>query len=248
MHVDSLSLRALHCVPALLKVLDASSEHALLAAARCLRAWDGRMEPDSIGAALFELFFMHWTRAVAAERFDTVTAPFIAGAVNGLAAALLTDDAAGWFAAGAREKSIRAAMSSALAWLTNRLGPDMAQWNWGALHTLTLRHILSGRGDLGTLLDHGGQPVPGNAHTVCNTGLGPSGDSKTGANYRLVADLSTAPPGLWSVDSQSQSGHPGSRHYSDQLQTWLNAHYYYVPLDRDEASKTTATRLVLEPK
>ena len=55
----------------------------------------------------------------------------------------------------------------------------------------------------------GGQPVPGNMHTVGNTGLGAAFESRTGASFRLIADLSTTPPALWAVDSQSESGHPG---------------------------------------
>src|SRR5206468_5861649 len=128
---------------------------------------------------------------------------------------LLDEDPVGWFASGGREEAILAAMNSGLDWLASRLRLDMAQWIWGRLHILTLRHILSGRGDLGQLLDHGGLPVRGNMHTVCNTGLGAEYDARTGANYRLIGDLSTVPAVLWSVDSQSESGHPGSPHYSD---------------------------------
>src|SRR5262249_50273580 len=150
----------------------AAEEPHIREAVKYLQAWDGRMEPDRVAASLFEVFFTHWTRAVARERFDESTAAFLAGGTNGLSAALLNEDAAGWFAPGRREQAIRGAMTAALDWLGKRLGEDMSAWNWGKLHTLMLCHVLSGRGDLGTLLDQRGLPVPGNAHTVCNTGLG----------------------------------------------------------------------------
>jgi hypothetical protein len=53
---------------------------------------------------------------------------------------------------------------------------------------LQLPHILSGRGDLGTLLD---QPRrgPGNMH-VCNRTRA-NFEGRTAAGYRLVADLSS---------------------------------------------------------
>jgi penicillin amidase len=188
------------------------------------------MEPDAAGATIFEVFFSHWTRAVARARFDEQHAAFVAGAVNGLAAALLHEDTAGWFDPGQREPFIRAALQASLSWLTDRLGPDMSQWTWGRLHTLTLRHILSGRGDLGQLLDHGGVPVPGNMHTVCNTGLGAQFESRTGAGFRLIADLSTAPPELLTIDAQGQSGQPGSPHYSDQLDDWVAGSYHKIIL------------------
>jgi penicillin amidase len=247
MHYDALSLRAQRCLPGLLKALASSPMQRVQEAVQHLEVWDCRMEPDRIGAALFDVFFAHWTKAVVAERFQGDTATLLAGGVNGLAAALLTEDRVGWFPAGNREQAIRGALDSALAWLTERLGPDQSQWAWGKLHTLPLRHILSGHGDLAQLLDHGGLPVQGDAHTVCNTGLGPRFEASTGAGYRLIAELETSPPGLWAVDGQSQSGHPGSPHYRDQLSAWLKGQYHYLVLDPVQASRSAVSRLALEP-
>jgi penicillin amidase len=244
MHQDALSLRAVRCLPALLEMLSRSALPAVREAANHLRSWDGRMETDRVGATIFEAFFAHWVRAVARERFDPQVAAFLAGGASGLAASLLVSNPLGWFGPGRRQEAAVEAMRSALGWLGERLGPDMAGWTWGRLHTLTLRHVLSGRGDLGRLLDHGGVPVPGNMQTVCNTGLGAELESRTGAGYRHLADLAETPPALWAVDAQSQSGHPGSPHYSDQLQTWLKGEYHHLPLDRVEA----VTRLTLTPR
>jgi penicillin amidase len=247
MQQDALSLRAVRCVPGLLKVLDASAEPRHQQVVSHLRNWDCRMEPDRVGATVFEMFFTYWSRLVVRERFDETTASFAAGAANGLSGALLAEDTIGWFSASRREQAILEAMAATVDWLSARLGPDPSQWNWGKLHVLTLRHILSGRGDLGQLLDHGGVPVPGTMNTVCNTGLKADGAAGLGANYRLIADLSTAPPGLWAVDSQSQSGHPGSPHYADQLPTWLRGEHHYLPLERSEVSRAAVTTCTLLP-
>ena len=248
MQQDVLSLRARRCVPGLLKALDANADPRLQEAVSRLRAWDCRMEPDRIGATIFETFFTRWSRTVARERFDEETASFVAGAANGLAASLLNDDPAGWFPSGGREQAVAQALNTTLQWLSERLGPDLRQWQWGKLHVLTLRHVLSGRGDLGRLLDHGGLPVGGTTNTVCNTGLGPNGEAGLGANYRLIADLSGADPELWAVDSQSQSGHPGSPHYDDQLQTWMRGNHHCLPLPRAATSASAATTLTLMPR
>jgi penicillin amidase len=248
MHQDALSGRAVRCAPALAAVLETRTDARVREAAKHLRGWDGRMDPDRAGATLFEVFFSHWVRLVTAERFPTEIAPFLAGGCNRLAAALLAgEDNAGWFAAGRREAAIQEAMAATLERLSGRLGPDMSQWTWGRLHTLPFRHYLSGRGDLDQLLDHGGVPVPGNAHTVCNTGLGSQYEARSGAGYRLIADLSATPPGLWAVDGQSQSGHPGSAHYDDQLNDWLHGRYHYLPLDPTEAAKLAVMTRVLGP-
>ena len=124
----------------------------------------------------------------------------------------------------------------------------MTEWGWGQLHKIHLRHVLTQRGDLGTLLDRGGRPVRGNGMTVCNTGFDPNWGAAMGANYRLISDLSTDPPGLWAVDAQGQSGHPGSPHYGDQLTEWLAGRYHYLPLDRVTAAQEAVTTLTLTPR
>jgi penicillin amidase len=247
MQQDALSLRAVRRLPGLLEVLAPHPDARTQEAVRHLRGWDGRFEPGAVGATIFEVFFSHWAREVARERFPPENADFLAGGCNGLAAALLSGDPAGWFATGQREQAILRALEGALAWLEERLGPGMGEWTWGRLHVLPLRHVLSGRGDLGRLLDHGGVAVHGNMHTVCNTGPGPNFEVRSGATYRLIADLAEAPAGLWAVDSQSQSGHPGSAHYADQLPVWLGGEYHFLPLDQSEVTCRAVARLTLGP-
>ena len=99
---------------------------------------------------------------------------------------------------------------------------------------------------LDQLLEHGG--VRGDMTTVCNTGCAPDYAATTGAGYRLIADLGISPPKLLAVDAQSQSGHPGSPHYADQFETWLDGGYHEVPLNREEAMKVASTETLLEPE
>ncbi|HEY7309301.1 MAG TPA: penicillin acylase family protein [Gemmataceae bacterium] len=246
MQHDALSVRAQHCLPHLLKVLKSSSRPRVIEALRHLEQWDCRLEVDRGGATLFDVFFAGWTKAVVRQRFEGATAELLADGAAGLAAALLREDSAGWFPAGAREPAILDAMA-ALDALTERLGPDMGQWTWGRLHTLPLRHFLSGRGDLGVLLDHGDAAIKGDYTTVCNACPDARFQARTGAGYRLIAELSASASGLWAVDVQSQSGHPGSPHYSDQLSDWIEGHYHYLPLDRAEVERGAVSTLRLDP-
>ena len=206
------------------------------------------METNQTGATIFETFFSHWSRRVARERFREDLVDLMAGAIGGLATALLDEDKQGWFKdEGTRQAAILGALDTTLDEITIRLGPDMSLWKWGDAHRIRLRHVLSGRGDLGQLLDRGGQPISGDGITVCNTGYDPNWGALVGATYRLIVDLSESPPGLWAVDAQGESGHPGSAHYCDQLIEWMSARYHHLPLDRDSMSAGAQTRLTLQP-
>jgi penicillin amidase len=141
---------------------------------------------------------------------------------------------------------VRETFRGTLDRLAERLGPDVAEWTWGRLHRMGLKHFLSARGDLGLLLDQNGPGVRGDATTVCNTGRGADFEAAMGAGFRMICDLGESPAGLWMVDGQSQSGHCGSPHYRDQLPTWLEGDYHFVPLDRAEAARQFTTTLTLE--
>jgi penicillin amidase len=245
MQHDVLSLRAVDCLPPLLAALSGASDPQVQAAAECLRAWDGSVETDLVAPALFNVFFTFWSRTVAEVHFQAPAAELLAKQAEGIASRLLSDDPQGWFTTGERLPAIRRVFAEALAHLTQRLGPEMATWHWGRLHRLPLRHVLSSRGDLRQLLDHGGGPVKGDMTTVCNTGGDPDWLANSGAGYRLIADLATNC--LLAIDAQSQSGNPGSRHYSDQLAAWHAAEYHVLPLDRAAVTPLIAQTLKLCP-
>ena len=256
MQYDVLALRAVDATPALVRILD-GGDARLRAAAAALRAWDRRMETDSTAAAIFEAFQFQWDEAVAAERFSADAsalaagdpAAFVAGGIGSLSLRLLADDDVGWFASPeARDAAVRAAMGRALDELAERLGDDMSTWRWGRLHKLPLQHLLSGRGDLGSLLDRGGDAVSGNGLVVSNTGSAPDFVSRSGANYRLLVDLAEVPTQMWSLDAAGPSGQPGSPHYANQFGDWMAGRYQRISLDRDDVRPTIRNTLRIQPR
>jgi penicillin amidase len=245
MHRDTLSLRAVACLPPLLTALSDTNDPQVRAATKYLRSWDGRVQADFVAPTLFNVFFSFWAKAVADVRFEGATAELLAKQAEGIASRLLADDPHGWFPQGQRVACIQRVFAETLAFLSQRLGPDMSNWQWGRLHRMPLKHVLSNRGDLGQLLNHGDGPVGGDMTTVCNTGSDPIWLATTGAGYRLIADLATN--SLLAVDAQSQSGHPGSPHYSDQLSGWISGDYHTLPLDHGDVSAVVVERLRLCP-
>lgn len=248
MQLDSVSLRAADLAPHLVSQLRPRCSGVLGAAVERLAAWDFQCLPDSVATSIFNVFFTHWCQAVASERFEPEAVALLSKGGEACAGRLLKSDPLGWFAAGTREQRLVDSFQAAVDDLTSRLGPDPDGWTWGRLHRMPLQHVLSGCGDLGQLLDHGGVSVRGDMLTVCNTGSGPDWLATTGAGYRLVADMSSSPPSLMAVDGQSQSGHPGSPHYSNQLDDWLAGRYHELVLDRQRTVQAAAHTLELVPE
>ena len=116
------------------------------------------------------------------------------------------------------------------------------------MHELLQRHFLSGRGDLGQLLDRSGLPVGGDGSTVCANQADENHRAYLGAGYRMVVDLADPSCGLWGVEVGSNSGHPGSPHYDDQLRPWSEAQYHYLPLSGAPGVEDRGAVLTLEPK
>ena len=245
MHQDAISLRAVNCLPGLLAAIELEADSQSVTARSLLQAWDGRVVPDLAAPTLFNVFFSFWSKAVADVHFQGDIAELLAKQCEGVASRLLAGDAHRWFAEGERLRAIRRVWKETLAYLTQRFGHDPTNWHWGKLHRMPLAHVLGGRGDLAQLLNHGDVPVRGDMCTVCNTGSDPDWRATTGAGYRLIADLATQV--LLAIDAQSQSGAPGTPHYSDQLAAWSAGEYHVLPLDRNEVAKITVERLTLLP-
>ena len=60
MQTDTLSLRAVEGVPHLIRLLGDPSDERVQRALAYLDSWDCRIEPDSVAASIFELFFVRW--------------------------------------------------------------------------------------------------------------------------------------------------------------------------------------------
>jgi penicillin amidase len=220
LQLDTFSGRAAVCVPALVALLKGDADFQVRRSAALLADWDFRVGVDSVPATLFNVFFQQWCRTVAAERLPPDQVVFVAANAGGIATRLLHADPDGWFHRTPRDKAVRTAFAAALNVLTARLGPNPKSWAWGNLHRLEQKHFLSGRGDLGSLLDLGGTPAAGDSVTVCAGTLNAGYQSYLGAGYRMVVDLSDPQSGLCSVEVAGASGQPGAAHYADQLEPW----------------------------
>ncbi|MDX1476059.1 MAG: penicillin acylase family protein [Saprospiraceae bacterium] len=93
---------------------------------------------------------------------------------------------------------------------------DQDRRRWGEYRTVTIRH-LANIAPLNVVLRNA--PGDGDALNATTSGSGPS--------WRMVVHM-TDPVEAWVVYPGGQSGNPGSVHYDEMIQTWVQGDYYQV--------------------
>ena len=114
------------------------------------------------------------------------------------------------------------ALAEGVAVLRERLGDNLEEWRWRRIHQARPRHPLSGVfPELAELLDPPEMPTSGDGDTPLAGSYSPAESATvTGLSVaRYAFDLADWNNSLWAVPLGS-SGHPGSRHYHDQSETW----------------------------
>ena len=215
--------------------------------------WDHRADRDSVGAAVFNVWFHKHVRPALMRRLASpAAAPLIRSGDAAFAINYLEqpDTRLGPDPLRARQELLRTALDAATAELTTRLGPDSTQWRWGRrLHALFAPPLAAAFPD--------DAAVPG-----YNVGpISKAGDNETlgrrawrltdfqllsGASARFVADT-----GDWdhsvANNSPGQSGDPRSPHYRDLFEDWANDRYFPLTYSRAAVEKVAEARLVLDP-
>ncbi len=139
-------------------------------------------------------------------------------------------------------------LEEAVTGLVERLGPDMASWQYGqeAFKHVLIRHPLSAavNDEMRAKLEVGPAPRGGYGSTLNATG---NRDNQTsGASFRIIADtanwdntVATSAPG--------QSGDPDNPHYRDLFDLFVTHQYFPLFFSREKVESVTESRLVLEP-
>ena len=138
-----------------------------------------------------------------------------------------------------------------VAELTTELGPDVQQWQWGKLHTLTLRHPLGAVPALDKLLELNRGPfaVPGSYHTVCPYAYSFNNlyEGKHGASHRHIFDAAD-----WdrsqTVIPTGTSGIPASPFYLDQTDLYLQNEYHDDPFSPKAVDSLAVFKMKLKPE
>jgi penicillin amidase len=207
-----------------------------------LRSWDHRLNPDTIAGTIYHVFTHHFAVLVSeaaigdpdgAERWRSKSrmgwTPMNSAPWRWHARLLELWEEADPELIGGRDWDDVAidALVRALDDLEERHGDDPAGWCWGRVHGIHFAHAM-GAGDSppARLFDRllgRRRPCGGGHETVNAVGFVPHEGSFTGIygpSYRLLADLADPDASLWQ-HMTGQSGHPGSPHYDDLVDAWL---------------------------
>ncbi len=234
-------------------------------AKRILQAWDGAMDADAVAPTLYGVWREQVT-AVLIETTDLARLRGIPAAQDPLPLralslgsrfraaipALIAQGDTSLLPPGQTWAGLLgAALDRTIAWLTERLGPEMATWVWGSLHRTAPKHTLAWTfPELAEAL---------NPHAV---GFGGDGDTPMAAGYagleatgfaltgtavaRYCFDLSDWENSGWVVPLGA-SGHPGSAHYADQVESWRAVQLLPMRYSWERITREAATVQQLTP-
>jgi Protein related to penicillin acylase len=242
------------------------------AAQEIIRAWDYVLSPESIAASIYTTFSYKLEGividAVIGDDEQLLASYLGKGSttinpVNDytsrfkpLLLRLLKEQPASWFARSvipngpdSWQTAINRAFDAAIDELSNRLGNNILQWRYGAIHKLSYTHPLGSVKALQGIFNRGPIPVGGDCDTI-NVANSAPGDPSTViavASYRQIIDLHDLDASQ-SIHSPGQSGQPGSPHYDDFIALWQNGQYHPMYYTRETVLQAAAERLTLTPE
>jgi len=260
-HGDDYDLFADQLAP-YLQVLKASAP-IQKAALDALMKWDRVTRRDSVGASVFEALTYHVVEDTFADELGpSLAADYVsAGATQRAALAVLLDrpNDPMWNDIGTTDRTetrddiLQRAFEDACKELEARLGGDVAQWNWGRLHTTTFRNGSLGQSGISiieAIFNRGPVVTDGTAIAVNATSFSSEADDRYavvwGPSERYIADLADWTRSL-SVHTTGQSGQPYHKHYDDFIDLWRNIQYHPMLWSRADVEKNVEGTLTLAP-
>jgi penicillin amidase len=203
-----------------------------------LAEWNFDLRADSAAGAIFEV----WCCRVADEVLlphlgDELYRNFHSHRQWGTIAfqyevlpVILEFPTARWFGEDGREgrdRVLRRALDRALDELTEALGGEMTEWQWGALHRVEFAGRFSILPDLGALFVAGEGPLGGDEQTIAQGQYEPGTPYKALVipAWRQIIDLSDLDASV-GVQPPGQSGNPASPHFNDHFDLWMNGRHH----------------------
>ena len=212
-----------------------------------LRHWDLDEAADSTAATVYQVWINHLAPMTVERVAPGAVQDLIAG---GSLAALIQylkhpDSRLGSNPAVARDELLMTSLTAGVEDLAQRLGRDMATWQWGRVHQMTFTPAVASLADVGlkSRLSLPAVALGGSGNSPHAAAFDPPRlDVVAGASVRMVLDV-----GDWdhsvTINAPGQSADPSSPHYADLLQSWAAGRY--VPLLYTRAAIDQAAEAVI---
>jgi penicillin G amidase len=235
-----------------------------------LKSWDGHLDARTIAGTIYHAFTVVFAQTVVraavpddplVERylnksgvalFEVVSSPW---RFQARMLELWDEGDPAWFASSERPEGrpwddvALEALEAAIDGLEERYGRDPDRWRWGRVHGVEFAHPFGAANPVFRRIFNRSVETGGASETVTQNGYLATDPFKGvwGPVYRMLADLGDRRRSRWQLTT-GQSGHPGSRHYDDMLEGWLNGHTNPVYFDEHELRAAGgAKQLRLDP-
>jgi penicillin amidase len=262
MHVDFTCIPGMEFVAQLDGIT--SEDPDIQLALQSLRAWNGQLTTDSVGGTVYEVarytmvrnllepcLGQELTLQVMGQGFHPLlmSASEFYGHDTTTLLRLLKDPDSWWVEqAGGRKALISKSLKEAVEWLRAEIGPDPGSWQWGKIHRVILAHTLGLQKPLDQVFNRGPVPIGGDTDTPCQTAFHANEpyDNKAWApSFRQIVDLGDLSRSMVIIPP-GQSGHLGSPHYDDLLESWVKGEYHPMLWRREEIEREAEGILILK--
>jgi len=239
-------------VPTLLKIK--VSDPWVLEGQQTLVGWDYSSAAGSPAAAYFNVIFHNILKLTFRDQLPEDQWPHGGDRWYAVVDTLLDQPRDAWWddvttkdKIETRDDILLAAMTNARKEITSLMARDTDEWQWGKLHTVTLRNStlgVSGIPPVERLFNRGDYQVGGgpgivNAMAYDDT-LGYTVVSAP--TMRMLVDLGNLDDARW-VNQSGVSGHAYHRNYDDQTELWANGKMWPFVSSRSAVEARTTHRL-----
>lgn len=218
-----------------------------------LSEWDFEMNSQSQAPAIYSVFFIELLKntyydEMGKELYNQFV--FIANVPYRSIIQIIENPNSSWFddiktkKKETRDEIIRKSLSDALTQLEQKLGKNIANWQWGNIHKVIFKHSFSGQSAvLDKFINIGAYSIGGDGTTIFNTEYPLFESNKEisllnhepfenilGPQIRFVYDFENQED-LFLILTTGQSGNVLSKHYNDMTKYWIEGKYINVKTD-----------------
>lgn len=229
-----------------------------------LRAWNLKCDPDQVGAAIYQVWYRFLVEDTVKDElgpelteeyleFYWIHGPVMLKLINEGTSSLFDDTSTS--PVETRDDILRRSLSNAVAWLSQRYGPNPKDWTWGRLHTMSIVHRPFGMADIpvvSKLFSYGPIEAPGCDRFTVNAAWftwdepdRPYG-ANAGTSQRIIMDVNDWDRSV-AINSSGQSESLFHKHRADQIPMWQNLQYHPLLFTRKAIETEADSFLKLEP-